>query len=47
MVKYRDSDPLSSMPKDALYKLGVESFLREPDVEGIVYWKVTSLFLSF
>lgn len=47
LVKYKDSDPLSCMPKEELYKLGVESFLREPDIEGVDYWKVTSFFVLF
>lgn len=40
IVECRDSDPLSSIPKETLLKLGVESFHKEYDVEGVEQWKV-------
>ena len=41
LVRCKDSDPLSFTPEEKLFELGVESFERELDVEGVEYWKVS------
>lgn len=40
LLPCRNSDSLSCTPKETLFKIGVESYLKESDAEGTEYWKL-------